>query len=438
MNHTDFEQAFHSRTVGYQPGFRLDQRPVVIELAPGSETPSGQHLASCLTNLLARAHPRLVFVGELEGDYLPRSPFGYETLIEATAGQAQEINPSISVDVVQKIPAGDVLTSLSIGPGRGELSLGTDGWLASFGSEARIVDRPASRWGAALAACFGAWFAFQRLLDAPVRLGGTYSLWDACRPTCVQGPLTDDALDVGRVLQVGAGGVGAALDYWLATAPLSGAWTIVDGDDVEPSNLNRQLAFLATDAGWEAPVAKKAPVAASRLGPSVRANDKWWGKDPDLVAERFDVILALANERGVREALQDRQPPLLLHATTSPNYQAQLHRHVSGRDDCIRCRLPGGAPVLACSEVELPDGQTDAALPFLSGLAGLLLAVALARLASGDLADDNTNLISVDLGGNQPQTQTLTWTCREGCRSWGPRTVREQLAAGTRWASLVT
>ena len=41
------------------------------------------------------------------------------------------------------------------------------------------------------------------------------------------------SIDVGRVLQVGAGGVGSALDFWLTLAGIVGAWTVVDGDEVE-------------------------------------------------------------------------------------------------------------------------------------------------------------------------------------------------------------
>jgi hypothetical protein len=51
----------------------------------------------------------------------------------------------------------------------------------------------------------------------------------------------------------------------------------------------------------------------------------------------------LANGRDVRTLVAQRGEPLLLHATTSPNWTAELHRHRPERDDCPRCRIPEDA-----------------------------------------------------------------------------------------------
>jgi molybdopterin/thiamine biosynthesis adenylyltransferase len=77
--------------------------------------------------------------------------------------------------------------------------------------------------------------------------------------------------DLGRVLQVGAGAVGCALDYWLAFLGVAGHWTVVDGDVVEVSNLNRQLLFVAVDTAFPAGFArKKSDVCTSP--PAVRSS----------------------------------------------------------------------------------------------------------------------------------------------------------------------
>lgn len=140
----------------------------------------------------------------------------------------------------------------------------------------------------------------------------------------------------------------------------------------------------------------------------------------EVVHINVDIVLALANDRGVRSALQARQPTYLLHATTSANWQAQVHRHVAGLDDCIDCRIPPEAPRLQCSTSALQSQagrRADPALPFLSGSAALMLAVLLARLQEESLVGLPYNFAALDLGGPQPRLQRLFLSCREQCRT---------------------
>ena len=75
----------------------------------------------------------------------------------------------------------------------------------------------------------------------------------------------------------------------------------------------------------------------------------------------------------------------MLHATTSANWTAELHRHIPGHDDCPACRIPTKPQAsFACSEgpADPTDEQSsDAALPFLSATAGLMLCAALLDLS---------------------------------------------------------
>jgi hypothetical protein len=438
MNRAEFERQFHAKTLAYQPQFHRDPRPVVCVLPEASHTPAGHALAVALTNQLARAHRTILYVGDLDRPLLCRAVFGAETLADATAGLARAINPHINVDVTrrQRLTV-DAITTVTIGPTRhrGGLALGARGWRALLGEHAVTPGADDDIPGAALAACLASAAIFHRLLGHTDRFNGTYSLWDFGAPGGTDGP-TATPLDVGRVLQVGAGGVGAALDFWLGLLGVSGEWTIADGDTVEASNLNRQLVFLAKHAGYPAGLAaNKSRVAAAFLPQVATPSPEWYGADPNVVEATYDVVLPLANERGARELLQERQPAVLLHATTSPNYQAQFHRHLPGADDCIRCRLPGEGPRLACSEAPLPDTPgDDAALPFLSATAGLLLYTGLTRLAHGALADDPRNLASLDVATVTPALQRVRCRCRPGCTGWASPGVRHRLAAGTRFA----
>jgi ThiF family protein len=416
MNEAEFRIRLEEATLAYQPTFRADDRPVVVSLAAGVESPAGDALLCGLVNQLARTHRHLVLVGNLDRPLLCRDPFGKASLLGATAGNASAINPLLAVDVVQRMPSVDAIARLSIGDDKSDCLLGCEGWDALAGQGVQVGAKGSDIYGALLASIMGAWFAFMRLLGRNPRLHGRYGLWNYAKPEAGGGPALDTVPNLGRVLQVGAGGVGAGLNFWLAMLGGEYEWTIVDGDLVEVGNLNRQLIFKASDAGFpEGPMRKKARLAAERLGGGATASTCWYGEDPDVVAAEYDVVLALANERGAREALQDRRPNVLLHATTSPNHQAQLHRHLSEVDDCIRCRLPGPPAQTACATAPVAEVASDAALPYLSGLAGLLLIPILVRQSLEQLTKDQTNLFVVDLGGDQIAQQSLRMKCRETC-----------------------
>jgi len=419
MNEREFERRLRRSTLAYQPELKEDERPVVVTVGETAHTPAGHVLLCGLVNQLSRTHRHLVLVGDLERPLLCRDPFGHARLSSASAGLAREVNPAISVAVTERAPRGEILAHLGVGA-EGDLSLGCRGWSALLDSSrtVEVGEGADDLWGAMLAACLGSWFAFRRALGSSAAPARSYSLWEFGQPGEAIGPALGGPLAMGRVLQVGAGGVGAALGYWLATVGTRGQWTVVDGDVVEVENLNRQLLYVAADAGYpDGASANKAERAATRMGAAVSASESWYGEDSTVVEAEYDLLLALANERGAREALQDREAPLLLHATTSANHQAQFHRHAPGRDDCIRCRIPGETAQLACGTAPvMEEAGADASLPHLSGLAGLLLAAGLARTSIGALASYPRNLAVVDLGAEEPAAQQLTARCRTGRR----------------------
>jgi hypothetical protein len=104
-------------------------------------------------------------------------------------------------------------------------------------------------------------------------------------------------------------------------------------------------------------------------------------KHDGLVA--FDVWLPLANEFGVRRAMQHSVPPLMIHASTTSNWGVNHARHLPGLDECLEDRFPVevSARDLACStgQVQVQGSSIDAALPFASVFAGLLIIAELMR-----------------------------------------------------------
>jgi hypothetical protein len=181
---------------------------------------------------------------------------------------------------------------------------------------------------------------------------------------------------------------------------------------------------------------KKAQIAATLIG--AEPCPTWYDKF-DHNAEKFDLVLPLANERDVRHAIACRGEPVLLHATTSPHWEAQLHRHLPDRDDCLTCRMPrpGGTVRLGCSTVSLPGSggaSTDAALPFLSATAGLLLLAGLIRLEHGGLLDDRHNLWAVCFSNPRRTLRRGVHVCEDGCAATVPALARRRIHAGRRWS----
>jgi hypothetical protein len=233
--------------------------------------------------------------------------------------------------------------------------------------------------------------------------------------------------------------------YWARELGTRGDWDIVDKDIAELHNTNRCLTMTAADAGWPdgeptATAVAKAVSAARAIGghPHVEWYDQW---QPHHEA-RHDLVLPLANGRGVRTLIAQRGEPLLLHATTSPNWTAELHRHRPDRDDCPTCRIPDTTtPMMDCSTgpaVPEEPNSPDAALPFLSAGAGLLMAAALTDLPNSAALTARANHWQLDLTPTRQLLRALRYPPREGCRHIQTRNVREtiQTTDRRRWDSL--
>jgi hypothetical protein len=99
MTREQFEREFDSRTLAYAPGFVHASQPLVVVVGPAAHTAAGHALLVSLANQVARAHRRIVFVGELERSLLCADIFGAGTLAAATVGLARAINPFVEVDI---------------------------------------------------------------------------------------------------------------------------------------------------------------------------------------------------------------------------------------------------------------------------------------------------------------------------------------------------
>ena len=216
------------------------------------------------------------------------------------------------------------------------------------------------------------------------------------------------------------------------------AWTVVDADTVSVDNTNRCLLFFPKDAGWPDEAAlHKVSCVATRV-PNVSPLAQWYDEAQDP-SHAYDTVVVLANEREVRTRVSVRNDPIQFQATTGRSWMSQLHRHIAGRDDCIRCRMNDiKDPHLACAVASV-DGtgdsaKADAALPFLSAASGLMLVSALQRLQSGEVGACRLNTWRWDFRSTYEMVSVGRHRCQSGCSMTLPSAIRDEIANHTRWA----
>ncbi|OGR06424.1 MAG: hypothetical protein A3K23_00950 [Desulfobacca sp. RBG_16_58_9] len=215
----------------------------------------------------------------------------------------------------------------------------------------------------------------------------------------------------GRVLVVGAGGIGSAALLYLAAAGV-GRLGLVDGDAVELSNLQRQILHRTADLGR-----RKAASAAESLA----------GLNPLCGVETFDLRLNPANVGEVVQGFEvvldasDNFPtrflvseccwrykiPLVSAAATG--WYGQLLVAAPGAENpCYRCLVPETPPPAA-----VPSSTESGILGAVAGALGCLQAVEALKLLLGLESDLNRRLLAYD--GLQGRFQSLARVKRPDC-----------------------
>lgn len=440
----EFYRQRDRRTHEYLGSAVIANRPIHVEVGGDAiSSAAGQLALLALANQLARIHRVISFsLPTEEVDVMVETVVPGSKLRHVLLETVRAIDP-FGVFRLGAAPPDALAIALgsNVG-GRADWFIGADRALAFLSkTPVGFTPFPATMRGAALASCLGAAVIFRTCIgrDSKPRV---VSAWNYLEESEADpGPFELEPLDIGRVLLVGAGAVGASAVFWLqAFGVVAHDWVIVDGDRVAVHNTNRGLLFTAASAGWAGQTPENKAVLVSRFLPGSVSCDDWYDQC-ELRDKEFDVVLALANDRNVRYLLAHRNAAVSIQATTGENWISQLHRHISGRDDCIWCRTGEiKAPKFGCStsSVEMPTGEkTDASLPFLSAAAGLMLATALQRLHAGDLSSSQANCLSWDFeSGHRMAATPSRFECREGCSIVWPPEVRRETLVKTRWGHL--
>ena len=443
MNSGSVESGRHDRTLDYTDGTKPEVAAGIGVGVECASTAVGQVATLSALNMLVRSHPEVILAIPDVPLRVP-SPTGGTTLSEACRALATAIDSQVTITEVQQLPTR--VLSIGIGPDAGPAFVyaGGLGWTATTSNDPLEVGPQASSLlGLSMAVALGVGAIFRSAIGLPAELDRSVSLWKFTETHEATGPDACGPVDVGTTWMIGAGAVGSGLAWWLHFVGAVGTWTVIDGDEVESSNLNRSLGLFAADVGLEGGrPAAKASAAASLIGGS-DPQPKWWDDWAATDPPSPDVLLPLANDYGVRSKVAAYSHPAIIHSTTSRDWTAELHTHLSDRDDCMACRFPEDTPQFACATAPVGQGlidgsgtKKDASLPFLSGAAGLLLLAGLLQLQHGVLVAHQMNHWIVAFDQRSRVVRGVRWTSTKGCVGTASPNVRRLLHGTTRWRSL--
>lgn len=297
--------------------------------------------------------------------------------------------------------------------------------------------------GYAIASCLAAREAFIAAVNSrmPTRARRDWEL-DPFRISPGGDPEFPTKPDLGRILVVGTGGVGANFVEFLLETGIRAEATLVDYDVVSYTDLNRCLPFFWEDVTGFA--TKVSALARACQGTSVRVHP-FEGNYSSFVGTQgrgdFDQVFVLANEGRVPWAIQNNLPPLTWSAATSQNWGLLVSRHIPLRDACVACLWgmhESEAPTLACSTARVRSDSEAVlrSLPFLSPLASALLLANAIRLTV-DSSVTEASLITGDMEPNPPRLFHTELIPRGDCLCRTvPSGVYRRFLVGSRFESL--
>ena len=219
-----------------------------------------------------------------------------------------------------------------------------------------------------------------------------------------------EALARARVLIVGLGGLGSPAALYLAGAGV-GELLLADGDTVELSNLQRQIAHREADVG--SGKAQSAAAAAIRLNAGVRARALQFRLDEPALfdaCEGVDLAVDATDNYPTRFALNRAciaaGIPLVSAAAVRTEGQVATFNPAAG-GGCYRCLFPqeGAESALRCSD--------SGVLGPVVGILGSLLALETIKLLTGMPGSLSGSLLTVDL--RDYRVQRLLLQARPGC-----------------------
>jgi adenylyltransferase/sulfurtransferase len=195
------------------------------------------------------------------------------------------------------------------------------------------------------------------------------------------GVASQSKLHNGSVLVVGAGGLGSPALLYLASAGV-GRIGIVDRDEVELSNIHRQIIHRESCVG--APKTASAKATLRALNSSVVIEEHPDGFTPSnaiQLVQNYDVVLDASDNAPTRYLISDAccvaNKPLVSGAAIGTDGQLTVYHH--GDDGpCYRCLYPTPPPAASCARCA--DAGVLGPVP---GIIGTMQALEVIKILSG-------------------------------------------------------
>ena len=222
-------------------------------------------------------------------------------------------------------------------------------------------------------------------------------------------------IEAGRVLVIGAGGLGCPALQYLASAGV-GHLTILDDDLVDMSNLGRQILFGESDVGR--PKVEAARERLHALNPHVHidavrerfkaSNAAHWVAQHDVVLDGSDNF---ATKFLVNDACVMGGKPFS-HAGVL-RWEGQLLTYIPG-SPCYRCLFEEAPPA-----DEVPNCSEVGTLGPLAGVIGCLQAVEVLKILLGHAGTLHGGLLTLD--GSSMKSRRLQFSRNPNCAICGDR-----------------
>ncbi len=276
----------------------------------------------------------------------------------------------------------------------------SDNWISGHGRMANSYQKISKTKntnpvGPVFSACIAHSVIFKIVLgiDEKPEFNSFLSLYDYQHNTDITkltNPDVPDKIELGKVIQVGCGAVGSSFDFILSLTNFKGIISLIDYDSVKPANLISSLLFSKKNAlnGDKKVNVCERFLKKSSCNPIPFDNDYSGFIQTGQFSKNYpDIILCFANERNIWSTIQNNYPPLVLHATTTPNWGVNYGRHFPLIDWCIVCRFgikeSKNVPICAETEIEASTPREEAkfgVLPFLPSTSAIIVLAELIKL----------------------------------------------------------
>jgi len=357
------EQAFRTALEGACVGVSFDR--------DAAESREGQALLDLTVRLLTRLYPTIA---------VQPAP-GAEEFAEHLNGLAKAINPRITI-------ADEAAVGIAVGRNASTFDrttfAGSSAWTAQLSRKTALAvgDSPVP-FGAGTAACLAAAAVFRVVVldDAADDTADlTFSCLDGVAPVPEPAVPDDGWLLSEPAVLIGCGAIGQATVWALARSPLRGDLFLVDGEQIELSNMQRYALTTRNDED-----AVKTTLAAAHLTGTLKPVPYQgdWASFTTAHGYRWATVLTALDSATHRRAAQASLPRWIANAWTQPG-DLGVSTHAFLTDACLACLyLPTGPgrneDAIVAEALGIPERAADVRTLLHSGAPipdGLLDAIA--------------------------------------------------------------